>query len=275
MKRSIAMAAALAVSLAAAQAALAAMTPAGDGPVFRDCEECPEMVVVPAGSFTMGSPESEGWRRVDEGPAHRVEIARPFAVGAYEVTFAEWDACVAGGGCGGYRPHDRGWGRESRPVIHVSWEDAQSYVRWLSRKTGRQYRLPSESEWEYAARAGTDTRYHWGDEVGLNRANCAGCGSRWDDERTAPVGSFEANGFGLHDVHGNVWEWVEDCRNASHAGAPADGSARTAGVCGLRVLRGGSWYFLPRYLRSAFRAWSGRGERGGNVGFRVARTLTP
>ena len=250
----------------------AAMRP---GRVFRDCEECPEMVVVPAGSFTMGAPSREEGRDSDEGPQHTVTIRAPFAVGKYEVTFLEWDGCVAAGGCG-HRADDEGWGRGRRPVMNVSWEDARSYVRWLSGKTGKRYRLLSEAEWEYAARAGTRTRYHWGDRVGRNRANCDGCGSRWDDDRTAPVGSFPANGFGLHDVHGNVWEWVEDCRHDDYAGAPLDGSAWTAGgECGRRVLRGGSWFNVPRNLRSAFRYRGSAGFRNFNLGFRVARTLTP
>ena len=221
------------------------------GGKFRDCSECPEMVVVPSGSFMMGSPGVEKGRDDDEGPRHRVRIDYRLAVGVYEVTFAEWDACVSAGGCGGYRPDDRGWGRGNRPVINVSWEDAQSYVRWLSNKTGKSYRLLSESEWEYVARAGTTTRYNWGNEIGHNRANCDGCGSRWDNEKTAPVGAFSANAWGLHDVHGNVWEWVEDCWNDSYTGAPADGSAWESGDCSERVLRGGSWFYVPRNLRAA------------------------
>ena len=146
------------------------------GTRFRDCPECPEMVVAPAGSFMMGSPWWEVFRWPDEGPVHEVTIMHPFAAGVYEVTFEEWDACVSEGGCGRYRPDDAGWGRGRRPVINVSWEDAQRYVEWLSRKTEEGYRLLSESEWEYAARAGTDTRYFWwGDEIGLNRANLETC----------------------------------------------------------------------------------------------------
>ena len=242
---------------------------------FRDCAECPEMVVIPAGSFEMGSPESEEGRYANEGPAHRVEIGEPFAVGAYEVTFEEWDACAAAGGCGGYRPGDQGWGRGKRPVINVSWEDADSYVSWLSRKTRKQYRLLSEAEWEYAARAGTRTRYWWGDEIGSGRANCEGCGSRWDDEQTVPVGSFRANGYGLYDMHGNVWEWVQDCWNDNYRGAPTDGKVWKSGDCSRRVVRGGSWYGNPRYLRSASRSRDVSGVRGSYLGFRVARTLTP
>ena len=217
----------------------AAATEQRVGRRFKDCADCPEMVVVPSGSFTMGSPSDKG--ADDERPQHVVHIDYRFAVGVYEVTFSEWDACVNLGGCGGYIPYDRGWGRGNRPVMNVSWDDAKSYVRWLSQKTGHRYGLLSESEWEYVARAGTTTVYSWGDNIGGNRANCDGCGSRWDDDRTAPVGSFSANGWGVHDMHGNVWEWVEDCYNASYEGAPTDGTAWASGDCGRRVLRGGSW----------------------------------
>ena len=247
------------------------------GGSFQDCPECPELVVVPAGSFMMGSPEGEEGSFDDEGPLHEVRIDYPLAVGVYAVTFDEWDACVSDGGCVGYRPDDEGWGRGTRPVINVSWEDAQMYVKWLSWKTGKGYRLLSESEWEYVARAGTRTQYWWGDEIGRNRANCDGCGSRWDNERTAPVGSFSANAFGLYDVHGNVLEWVEDCWNDSYDGAPEDGSAWVSEDCDccLRVQRGGSWSFNPRSLRFANRHRNPTGIRYINVGFRVARTLTP
>ena len=246
------------------------------GSVFRDCPHCPEMTAVPSGNSMMGSPPSEDGRWSVEGPQHRVAIGAPFAVGVYPVTFDEWDACASAGGCGGYRPPDeRGWGRGRRPVVNVSWYEAQSYVAWLSRETGESYRLLSESEWEYVARAGTVTRYWWGDDIGRNRANCGGCGSRWDYESTAPVGSFAANGFGLHDVHGNVWEWVQDCWNDSYAGAPGDGSARESGNCSRRVLRGGSWVYDPRDLRAANRGWSDTVYRYFYAGFRVARTFTP
>ena len=249
------------------------------GSTIRDCAECPEMVVVPAGSYPMGSPADERDRDADEGPVHRVTIDEPFAVGRYEVTFAQWDACHGAGGCS-HRPDDQGRGRGNRPVLGVSWDDAQEYARWLSGRTGWSYRLLSESEWEYAARARTTTRYWWGDDIGRNRANCDGCGSRWDARQTAPVGSFSANPFGLHDVHGNVYEWVEDCRNPSYVGAPDDGSAWTSGDCDWRMRRGGSWDSgsLPRYLRSANRAAasppSGRSHNGVLLaGIRVARTL--
>ena len=244
------------------------------GSEFRDCPECPEMVVVGAGEFMMGSRSGEG--DADERPRHRVRIPAASAVGKYEVTFDEYDACVAGGGCGGHRPYDEGWGQGRRPVVNVSWEDAKAYVEWLRRRTGKRYRLLSEAEWEYAARAGTETKYWWGDGVGRNRANCDGCGSRWDDRETAPVGSFEANGYGLHDVHGNAWEWVEDCWHDNYDGAPGDGEAWVSGGnCSKRVLRGGSWYDVPRDLRSANRDSYTSGIRSFDLGFRIARTLTP
>ena len=247
------------------------------GDTFRDCPECPELVVVQAGSFMMGSPVGERGRFINEGPLHEVRIDYPLAAGVYAVTFDEWDACVSDGGCGGYRPDDKGWGRGTRPVINVSWEDAQMYVKWLSWKTGKGYRLLSESEWEYVARSGTRTRYWWGDEIDRNRANCNECGSRWDNKRTAPVGSFSANAFGLYDVHGNVQEWVEDCWNDSYDGAPTDGSAWVSKDCDCyqRVLRGGSWNNKPRNHRSANRLRYYADSRKLNVGFRVAQTLTP
>ena len=241
---------------------------------FRDCADCPEMVVIPAGSFRMGC--VSGQDCVDyEFPIREVTIPRAFAVSKHEVTFAEWDACVADGGCDGHRPVDAGWGRGDRPVINVSWVDARWYVAWLSRRTGETYRLLSEAEWEYVARAGSSTSYSWGNEIGNNRANCDGCGSQWDDSQTAPVGSFAANAFGVHDMHGNVVEWVEDCWNEDYAGAPSDGSAWRSGDCDGRFLRGGSWNRFPGRLRSAYRYGIAAGGRGSNIGFRVARTLTP
>ena len=276
------------------------------GTTFRDCPECPEMVVVPAGRFEMGSPESESGRVDDEGPVHEVAISRPFAVGVHEVTRGEFARFVSatgrsmGNACWGY---DREWKERSgrhwkspgfrqaddHPVVCVSWEDAQAYVWWLSRETGEEYRLLSESEWEYVARAGTTTARYWGEgESGQCRyANGADRTAKrhirgWkvadcDDGhyQTAPVGSFHANGYKLHDVLGNVWEWTEDCWNESYDGAPRDGSAWTSGECGLRVLRGGSWGILPGFLRSAFRGRDTTGVRGSGAGLRVARTLTP
>ena len=258
------------------------------GRVFRDCGTCPEMVAVPPGSYMMGSPASEAGRDGDEGPRHRVTIGYTLAVGVYEVTFAEWDACVDAGGCGGYRPEDEGWGRGSRPVIRVSWEDAREYVRWLSRETGQEYRLLSESEWEYVARAGTTAARYWGESESGQCRYANGYDQTGEAERdfdrnfvdcsdgyaeTAPVGVYEANAFGLHDVLGNVWEWTRDCWNASYSGAPADGSAWMSGDCSPRVLRGGSWYNYPGNLRSANRSRNSAGDRLSGLGFRVARTI--
>ena len=240
------------------------------GETFQDCDECPKMVVIPSGRFTMGASSSEGGDS-DERPMRRVRIDYRFAVGVYEVTFDEWYACVDAGGCGNYIPDDEGWGRGNRPVINVSWDDAQSYLRWLSGRTGKTYRLFSESEWEYVARAGTETAYSWGDSIGVNRANCSGCGDQWD--KTAPVGSFAANAWGVYDMHGNVREWVEDCYNNSYKGAPADGSARESEDCSSRVFRGGSCYSRPEALRSASRSRTITGYRGQLIGFRVARDL--
>ena len=223
----------------------------------------------------MGSPEGQG--KESEHPQHEVTIARPFAVAKFELTFDEWDACAAHGDCA---PHvsDSGWGRGRRPAINVSWDDAQTYVKWLSRITGKTYRLLSEAEYEYAARAGTETKYPWGDEIKLNgktMANCYGCGSQWDGKQTAPVGSFPANAFGLYDMVGNVWEWTEDCWNANYQGAPADGSAWTSGDCDTRVVRGGSWRSPPAELSPWTRARSNFEYRDSSLGFRVARTLAP
>ena len=250
-----------------------------DGETFKDCQQCPEMIALRGGSFTMGSPESEPERRSNEGPQRRVTIAG-FAVGKYEVTFAEWDACVSAGGCS-HRPEDR-WGRGDQPMMRVSWNDAQEYVRWLSQQTGQTYRLPSEAEWEYAARAGTETPFHTGPRITLEQANFKGNqgynGSAkgvWP-KQTVPVGSFPANGWGLHDVHGNVWEWVQDCWHGDYSGAPTDGSAwmnDSNGDCSMAVLRGGSWSFDPWYLRSAVRLGVPRDVRNYIFGFRVARTL--
>ena len=249
---------------------------------FRDCPECPEMIVVPSGSFLMGSPSHEEGRDEDEGPVHQVRIAEPFAVGVYEVTFAEWDACVAGGGCGGYQPYDEGWGRDRRPVINVSWRNAGSYVSWLSRRTRERYRLLSESEWEYVARAGTTTPFHTGSTISMDQANYYedypySGGVRGEGRgRTVAVGSFGSNAFGLHDVHGNVREWVQDCWSDGYQGAPSDGSAWESGSCSSRVSRGGYWFGSPGVLRSADRLRNITGNRNSTAaGFRVARTLKP
>jgi formylglycine-generating enzyme required for sulfatase activity len=269
------------VAASAASTPVAALSPMHEKAlkthgVFKECAHCPEMVVVPAGSFTMGSPTSEPGHSADETPQHTVTIARQFAVGRFEVTFDEWNACAADGGCNGYKPSDEGWGRGRRPVINVSWDDANAYVAWLSKKTGKSYRLLSESEYEYATRAGTQTAYPWGNAVGTNKANCHACGSRWDARQTAPVGSFAANRFGLYDMVGNVREWTEDCYHDNYSGAPADGSAWIEGAnCTNRVVRGGSWLVAPAFLRSASRYWFTTDYRLRYLGFRVARTLAP
>jgi formylglycine-generating enzyme required for sulfatase activity len=264
----------------AARPTLSPVTPPSANPTpnrpvqtFRDCADCPEMVVIPAGSFTQGSPTSEAGRYSDEGPQRRVSVSA-FAIGKTTVTFAEWDACVADGGCNGYRPpEDRGLGRGNLPVINVSWDDAQAYVQWLSRKTGKRYSLPSESQWEYAARAGSTTAYYWGDAIGSGNANCLDCGSQWGGKQSAPVGSFRPNAFGLYDMAGNVWQWTADCVNDSYKGAPTDGSAWTSGNCGRRVLRGGTAGNHPENARSATRHGSTSTGRPGALGFRLARML--
>jgi formylglycine-generating enzyme required for sulfatase activity len=237
------------------------------------------MIVVPSGTFTMGSPSDEEGRSDNEGPRNQVTIANPFAVSRFELTFVEWDTCVAYGYCN-RRVGDNRWGRGRRPVINVSWDHAQSYVEWLSDITGKKYRLLSEAEYEHATRAGSQTAYPWGNDIKLNgaaMANCHGCGSQWD--HTAPVGSFPPNAFGLYDMVGNVWQWTDDCYQESYKGAPADGSAWTNGptwtndFCADRVVRGGAW--LSDSVRSASRHSDSADVRNGSIGFRVARTLAP
>ena len=239
---------------------------------FKECPDCPEMVVVPAGSFMMGSLPEEADRTYAEGPRRRVTIAQPLAVGKFEVTFSEWDTCVTERGCS-YRPKD-GWGSGRQPVINVSWGDiTKEYLPWLSRKTDKTYRLLTEAEWEYAARAGTTMRYAFGDMINWSHAQFSQ--DRWGSAgKTMPVGAFKPNAFGLYDMHGNVWEWVQDCWNDNYAGEPpVDGTAWTTGVCGRRVARGGSWYYNVRDLRSAHRVSEPFNSRDNNTGFRVARTL--
>jgi formylglycine-generating enzyme required for sulfatase activity len=240
---------------------------------FRECvKDCPEMTVVPAGEFMMGSPETEKDRYDPEGPQHKVSIARAFAVSKFDVTFADWDACVSVGGCP--KVSDSGYGRGRQPVINVSWDEAKIYVAWFSRMTDRPYRLLTEAEWEYAARAGTATAYYWGEEIGKANANCNGCGSEWDNRKTSPVGSFNPNAFGLYDMAGNVTQWVEDCYHDSYDDeTPWDGSEWTAEDCYSRVHRGGSFAFNPQDLRAAGRYWGTPGVRSNFIGFRLARSL--
>jgi formylglycine-generating enzyme required for sulfatase activity len=244
-----------------------------------DVPDAPQMTVIPAGGFVMGSPGDEPGRKSAEGPQHRVRIARSFAMSRDLVTFDEWNACAAQGGCKSYFPNDQHWGRGTRPVINVSWNDAQDYVAWLSEKTGHRYRLPTEAEWEYAARAGTSTPYYTGYTISTDQANYDGvdyprAGSPGTyRQMTTPVGSFPPNGFGLADMAGNVWEWVEDCWNGDYRGAPDDGSAWTRGDCNRRVVRSGAFNNTPAFARSAFRFWEVGQLRSAFVGFRVVRDL--
>jgi formylglycine-generating enzyme required for sulfatase activity len=283
---------------------------------FRDCSECPEMVVVPAGTFLMGSSLADTARDLEavprdeasyatrpfafEHPQHLVSIKQPFGLGRYSVTRGEFSFFVQEkkylitGKCALFVDHrfefhrpDSGWQNpgfnqsDRDPAVCVSWQDAQAYVAWLNGKVrgpttvagDGPYRLPTESEWEYAARAGTRTARWWGNSIGLDNADCDRCGSFWDKEKTAPVGSFRLNPFGLYDVLGNAWEWTQDCWHETYAGAPADGGAWMSGACGERVMRGGSWFSDPWILRSAGRSKSETDERGNDIGFRVGKTL--
>jgi formylglycine-generating enzyme required for sulfatase activity len=257
-------AAVLAVTLLSILPAGAQVPEAGE--VFRDCPDCGELVVVPSGDVEIGSNDTPY-----EKPIHKVTIAKPFAIGRREVSFAEWDTCVAEGGCK-HRPDDRGWGRGANPVIDVSWDDAQAFITWLSQKTQKRYRLPSEAEWEYAARAGTVTGFWWGRAVGANNANCEDC-SPTPVRKSVAGGTFRPNGFGLYDTAGNAAEWVEDCWNDTYRGAPNNGTAWTQGQCRQRVLRGGSFSSRSPMIRSAARFRYDRDVRYYANGFRVARDL--
>ena len=236
------------------------------GELFRDCPDCVELVVVPAGEFDMGSTT-----KATEQPVHHVEIRKDFAIGRRLVTFAQWDRCVAEGGCK-FVPPDQGFGRGDRPVTDVSWDDAKEFVAWLSKTTGKPYRLPTEAEFEYAARAGSATPYWWGKDIGTGHAQCAECGGS-ETGRSLPVGSFRPNPFGLYDTAGDAAEWVEDCWNPSYRSAPDDGSAATSGDCSLRVLRGGSFGDKAAALRSSARFRYDVDVRYYANGFRVARDL--
>ena len=256
--------------LTAAQEREKAAKPGSD---FKECSSgCPTMIVIPAGKFLMGSPESEKDREKNEGPQHEVTIAKPFAVGQTDVTFAEWDICVAAGACP--KVADNGWGRGDRPVILVSWEEAKRYVTWLKRITGKDYRLLSEAEWEYSARAGNQGRWSFGDDE-FQLGDYAWF-IRNSENKTQPVAKKKPNAFGLYDMHGNVRQWVEDPYLNNYDLAPLDGSVWGPGVdADLRVVRGGSWIYGPRELRSAGRIGYVTVDRDYGLGFRVARTLTP
>jgi formylglycine-generating enzyme required for sulfatase activity len=239
--------------------------PVRSGSVFRDCPDCPQMVVIPPGSFMMGDAD-----RGRERPVHQVRIGYYFAVGKFDVTFDDWAACVQGQGCSGV-PNDNGWGRGNRPLIDVSWDQAQHYVAWLRTRTGKSYRLLSEAEWEYVARAGTTTRFWWGEEVGENNAACDGCKSGWDNKETAPSGDFKPNPFGLYDTAGEVSVWVQDPWHDNYEGAPTDGRVWEPGDPKRRVMRNGSWFNSPQFMYPAFRNGDAPIVHNSKLGFRVAR----
>jgi formylglycine-generating enzyme required for sulfatase activity len=240
---------------------------------FKECEFCPEMIVVPAGQFRMGASENEPGSTADERPQHLVSFTKSFSVGRFAVTFDEWDACIAAMGCS-YRPSDQYWGRGKQPVINIRWDDAKEYVGWLSRKTGRSYRLLSEAEREYVTRAGTSSAYWWGDDFTPHQANSADPADHAQPTfaRTVSVDSFAPNPWGLFQVHGNVYDWVEDCGNDSYVDAPSDGGAWMTGNCDVHMLRGGAFSRRPETLRSAARLWSGNPNRMIYMSVRVART---
>jgi formylglycine-generating enzyme required for sulfatase activity len=235
--------------------------PSGPAPVFRDCSQCPEMVELPGGPFSMGSKQD-----ASERPVHPVTL-RGFAIGRFAVTVGEWKQCVAAKACA-YEPS----GSDNLPVRNLSWDDAQQYVAWLSKTTQKRYRLPTEAEWEYAARGGTATKYYWGSQMVLRLANCKGCGEPYDALEPLKVGSFAPNPFGLHDMAGGVEQWVADCWQKDYTGAARDGSARESKNCRERVLRGGSWKNEPAVLRSAARAFYDATVRYPTHGLRVARS---
>lgn len=270
------------------------------GSTFQDCAACPEMVVIPAGSFRMGDLTGQGPR--SEQPPRQVTIGQPFALGKYEITAGQFAKFVvatghqSGGGCWTYEEGE--WEKDkgkswrspgfpqisSNPLVCVNWQDAKAYAAWLSKETGKAYRLPTEAQWEYAARAGTESVYHFGQTAKdictfANGADLStpfawrnqACDDNWSD--VAPIGSLRENRFGLHDMHGNVWEWVEDCWSDSHAGAPTDESARRTDDCQEHVLRGGSWLGRLKNLRSASRVGRAATNRNHSVGFRLARPL--
>jgi formylglycine-generating enzyme required for sulfatase activity len=303
----------LSLALCCVDVALSEEQAARAGLTFRDCADCPEMVVVPAGKFQMGSSPEETTRDLkdaakydnpravqgyldDEQPSHPVSIDAPFALGKHLVTRGEFTAFVdgtgysPGAGCtlwaaGEYlRQPDAGWRNpgfaqtDRDPVVCISWQDAKAYVSWLNSKVGGAregpYRLPSEAEWEYAARAGTRTSRWWGDDIGSGNANCSGCGSRWDGKQTSPVGSFQVNQYGLSDMLGNTWEWTGDCWHETYDGAPQNGGVWTTENCTDPVLRGGDWNTHPWVLRSAARTHGSFGRPTNYRGFRVVKTLT-
>lgn len=253
------------------------------GAIFQDCQQCPSMIVVPSGKFLMGVPVGEEGSDKKETPQHKVTIQKPFAVGRYEVTYDQWQACLNENGCMKYEPYDQGWGKGKRPVINVNWYHVQSYLRWLRQKTGKKYRLLSEAEWEYMARAGTNTTHWWGNDKARDHTNygkekCCGGAADGADKwvKTAPVGQFKPNPFGIYDSLGNVSEWVSDCFHRSYKDAPNDGNPWLndgGGNCLHHILRGGAWGFPKSYIRAARRGSTFMRIKNRNYGFRVALDL--
>lgn len=267
--------------------ALTAPDAAAPSKSLRDCADCPDMIVIPAGRFDMGTSDEDirrwgvaptnrtiGWQQ----PQHRVTIAYRFALGATPVTRREYAlfAREAGEKVAGIGWESTGLRQtDDDPVVRVSWDEAIAYAAWLSRRTGRQYRLPSEAEWEYAGRSGTTTAYWWGDDAGVDRTVCDDCGSAWDGKGTAPVRQFPPNPFGLYDMLGQIFEWTQDCWNDHYRGAPGDGSPWMTGDCAVHPSRGGSWNLDARIARASQRARDDHDYQGNMVGFRVARDLEP
>ncbi|HVK56567.1 MAG TPA: formylglycine-generating enzyme family protein [Burkholderiales bacterium] len=233
----------------------------------QDCPTCPILIALPPGAFLMGSNSSDP----SEKPAHQVSISQPFAIGKYEVTVEQWNACVDANAC--QRITTINNHTKSNAMRDVSWNDAQQYVAWLGKVAGKPYRLPTEAEWEYAARGGTSTRYWWGDQMRPGNANCKDCGEPWRPEAPVNVGSFAANPYGLHDTSGSVWEWVNDCWHNTYKGAPTDGRSWDEQDCRVRVIRGGSWRDGATYMPSSTRFKYDASVRHSQNGFRVARDV--
>ncbi|MHC8508401.1 MAG: formylglycine-generating enzyme family protein [Rhodospirillales bacterium] len=243
------------------------------GAVFKDCGDCPDMTAVPAGSFVMGLGAKGTSRAVKRAqPPVETKITKPFAIGRFEVTFDNWQACLDDGGCR-KDPHDHCWGRGRRPVVNIDLLRVENYLKWLRKKTGRVYRLPSEAEWEYAARAGTETDWWWGDKDYIGKANCKNCKTPWSRYFTAPTGSFGPNPFGLYDTSGNVYEWTADCWNPHHRGRPRDQSVWKRGDCGQKTIRGGSFYYVSNVAKSYYRSRNANNLKSYWLGFRVVREL--
>jgi len=237
------------------------------GDMFRDCETCPEMVVVPAGLYVMGSKLDK-----TEMPPRIMRFKKPFAIGRFETLHAEWQARVDAGGCT-HKPDDHNWGTNRMPVMNVNHDMVHGFADWLSKTTGHKYRLPSEAEWEYAAKAGSKSNYWFGDLVGENQVNCRKCGSPWSGIGNAPVGSFKPNPWGLYDMNGNAYEWVEDCWHENYQGAPKGPEAWVDGKCQFRVIRGGSWYYYSRMSRAANRQKNPGAVKSYWLSFRLVREL--